>query len=521
MASTSYSIGVVSAINLTTGGAGYSTAPAVVLTGGGGAGATATATLGTSTVTNGFVTVVNLTTGGSGYSTVPTVTISGGGGTGATAVATIATSTTVTGLVLDSTGSQCYATAPAVSFTGGGPGTGATAHATLESTKSCIYSWTAPSSPQCTNKLTAANGYNPIDQKSGVTFNAGNGSFSGTLLVRNADDKSPNAFTIEDPGHDTVGYASNFTSFLKLGGTAWADCGNISVTATTGYRLQSITLDTPGSGYTSTPTVTIGSGSGTAVPGPTAHSGVGNLGVISVTLTNGGAGYTSNPTVSFSGGGGSGAAATATIQTTSVSTSFVASVSVTNGGTGYTTAPSVSFSGGGGAGAVAVATITTSTVTNAYIDHIDVSPHGSGYSSNPTVTITGGAVTVPATAWAQIDGGTKFGQVWLLTSFAQTKSGARSMLQWEVASPVMGVGELPALTLDGPNPHIDAMPNSQNFTIQGADANSCGETPDSLHPAIDGYDDPNASPATQSVATIINSLPRPDHYTGLGGTPSV
>ena len=80
------------------------------------------------------------------------------------------------------------------------------------------FSWTAPSSPQCTNKLTAARGYSPADQKSGVTFNQGNGSFSGTLLVRAADDKSPNSFTIEDPGHDTVGYSANFTSYLKLGG---------------------------------------------------------------------------------------------------------------------------------------------------------------------------------------------------------------------------------------------------------------------------------------------------------------
>ncbi len=152
MASTSLTNGVVSVVNLTTGGAGYSSVPAVLLSGGGGAGATATATLGTSTVTNGFVTTVTLTTGGSGYSTAPTVTISGGGGAGATAVATIATSTTVTGITLDSTGSQCYSTAPTVSITGGG-GSGAAAHATLEAAKSCIFSWTAPSSPQCTNKL--------------------------------------------------------------------------------------------------------------------------------------------------------------------------------------------------------------------------------------------------------------------------------------------------------------------------------------------------------------------------------
>src|SRR5262249_40325132 len=117
--------------------------------------------------------------------------------------------------------------------------------------------------------------------------------------------------------------------------------------------------------------------------------------------------------------------------------------------------------------------------------------------------------------------GVKFGQVWLLTSYAQTKSGARSMLQMEVASPVLGIGWGGALTLDGPNPVIDAMPNSSNFTVMGQDAHSCSDPADPDHPAIDGYDDPNASPPTNSVSTIVNSLPRPLNYTGSGGTPSV
>src|SRR5262249_43160597 len=158
---------------------------------------------------------------------------------------------------------------------------------------------------------------------------------------------------------------------------------------------------------------------------------------------------------------------------------------------------------------------------NYYVHHIDVNPQGTGYTSDPTVTITGGAVTTPATAWAQISGGVKFGQVWLLTSYAQTKSGARAMLQMEVASPVLGIGWGGALTLDGPNPVIDAMPNSSNFTVMGQDAHSCSDPADPDHPAIDGYDDPNASPPTNSVSTIVNSLPRPLNYTGSGGTPSV
>jgi hypothetical protein len=55
------------------------------------------------------------------------------------------------------------------------------------------------------------------------------------------------------------------------------------------------------------------------------------------------------------------------------------------------------------------------------------------------------------------------------------------------------------------------MPNSMNFQITGADGNSCHELQDPDHPAIDGYDDPNASPPTVSVETIIDSLPRPEN----------
>jgi hypothetical protein len=62
-------------------------------------------------------------------------------------------------------------------------------------------------------------------------------------------------------------------------------------------------------------------------------------GVSAVSVTDGGSGYASAPTVTFTGGGGTGAAATATI-----TAGVVTSVSVTTAGTGYTTAPTVAFS---------------------------------------------------------------------------------------------------------------------------------------------------------------------------------
>lgn len=74
--------------------------------------------------------------------------------------------------------------------------------------------------------------------------------------------------------------------------------------------------------------------------------------VTGVTVTGGGAGYTSAPTVTFTGGGGTGAEATAT-----VSGGAVTAVTVTKVGTGYTSAPTVSFTGGG---ATTAATATAS-----------------------------------------------------------------------------------------------------------------------------------------------------------------
>lgn len=74
--------------------------------------------------------------------------------------------------------------------------------------------------------------------------------------------------------------------------------------------------------------------------------------VASVTVNSGGSNYTSAPTVTFSGGGGTGAAGTATI-----SGGRVTAVTMTSGGSGYTGAPTVSFSAGGGSSASGTAVI--------------------------------------------------------------------------------------------------------------------------------------------------------------------
>ena len=81
----------------------------------------------------------------------------------------------------------------------------------------------------------------------------------------------------------------------------------------------------------------------------------------------------------------------------------IKSVSVTSGGAGYTTAPTVSFTGGGGSGATATAIVKDGAVTR-----IDIVKVGKDFTTTPTVVITGGTSSganpsTVATATANLD----------------------------------------------------------------------------------------------------------------------
>ena len=78
--------GSVTAINVTTGGSGYTTEPIVSITGGGATADNQASAI--AQITSGTVTGISLVSGGSGYTSVPTITITGGNGSGATATAT-------------------------------------------------------------------------------------------------------------------------------------------------------------------------------------------------------------------------------------------------------------------------------------------------------------------------------------------------------------------------------------------------------------------------------------------------
>jgi len=143
--------------------------------------------------------------------------------------------------------------------------------------------------------------------------------------------------------------------------------------------LTAITVLTPGSGYTSAPTVTITSSFGTLA---TATAAVDYSGVVTgITVDVAGGGYTA-PSVTISGG-------FATTDATATVTGSVDVITLTSGGTGFSQQPLVEFSmPNDPAGVQATASATMD--VNGVVDSITVVNPGSGYTTAPTVTITDG-----------------------------------------------------------------------------------------------------------------------------------
>ncbi len=80
--------------------------------------------------------------------------------------------------------------------------------------------------------------------------------------------------------------------------------------------------------------------------------------VTSITITNAGSGYTSFPSVTL------GTVSGATAATLGTVTGTVTGIAITNAGSGYTAAPNITFASGGGSGAAASAIGTTGAIEN-------------------------------------------------------------------------------------------------------------------------------------------------------------
>jgi len=464
------------ALTLNTGGTGYSllSPPSVTFSGGGGNGATATA----STVLKaGGIASSTLTNPGSGYTSVPTVSITNpGGGTGAVLTALVAGSP-ITGVNVSSGSNYCYPLGTnnlGVNFTPNPSGTGSSASATVNmTTQACISSITASTSCKSQKNSTLT--------MTSVPGGTGNG-FSANITLDNKGAVSSTAIT-------NVG---SYTSVpVGTQNVSVSGC-TIATTFTGGIQIQNISLASGGS-YVSQPNAVV-SGSNPTAPNatqPTLNAawtkGANNGQITAIQVTTPGTGYSCLTagcyTLSISGGGGSGATGNAT----SSSTVSVSGITLTNAGAGYTSVPTIVI-GGPGSGASATASLT-------------------------------GAQKL------------MLGNVYTLTSLAVTQSGSQAMVQMEagVTPPTAVKFQLGgALTINGANPNFST-PNSANLTINGNDANSCGETKGAALPAIGVADNfaqqcvvsggtPNPSDPSEQCG---NGLGKPNNYTGAQSAPDV
>ena len=279
-------------ILLTNAGFGYTEAPTISITGGGGSGAIATCSI--ETTEFGFIRF-DVTEPGSGYPTSPTVAIGTPTGPGAAATATVGSGGTITGFTL-STGGKFYGSSPIVTIASPSSRTGVVS--TLQATNS-----------GGTQTLPIGSGY------SNGIFETSGGTGTGLKVEVQINDFNQIA---EDP---TVAYSGH------------------------GYSVNDVVQIVGGNndGYIKVTAVTTGIGS-TA----TANSILTNGAVTGFTITNPGSGYVTSPIVSIANTFGdkdysSSGLTTAIVRANVSTTNVVSSIHIVNPGLGYSPAQPVTI----------------------------------------------------------------------------------------------------------------------------------------------------------------------------------
>lgn len=231
--------------------------------------------------------------------------------------------------------------------------------------------------PQTT--LTSA-GANYVGQPTIIAFG---GHGSGIALSADVTNGSITAINVIDPG---TGYVvGDIVQAIFSGGGS--DTGARLGSALSPAPLNEIIVLVTGSGYLSPPLVSITGGGGS---GAAATANLTGTQVTSITLTNPGSGYTSAPVIALvPTSGGSGGVAQATVVA-----SPVGAIGVADGGTNYFGIPALTIEGGSGSGATAHVVLSGP----GPIETITVDNGGSGFTSLPAVDITDGGAGTGATA---------------------------------------------------------------------------------------------------------------------------
>ena len=289
------------------GGSGFVVAPSVLIAGGNGNGATATAIM-----VNGSITSILITNQGTGYSPSLQVVLTPSIAPSVPAVLgspIVSSDGHIISIPVVSGGSG-YSSA-SLSIIGGG-GSGFIANAVVVNG--------VITSINITNQ---GNNYNPLPTIIvGAPFSKQ--AVAGTPVL------TPEGNIISIPIIDSGdGYLSDPIISVIGAGSGATFVGNV-----VGGKLVSIKVENPGIGYLQPLTVTISAPYFSSASLGTAVFSSGSL--VSVPIITGGTGYINNPTVLISGGGGSGAKATATVVN-----GVVTGITITQVGSGYTSAPTI------------------------------------------------------------------------------------------------------------------------------------------------------------------------------------
>ena len=227
---------------------------------------------------------------------------------------------------------------------------------------------------QCYFNQTLNNTYLFVqNQVHGYTYNPATGAF-----IQLKDDNVVSV-VVETGGQ---AYTNPSVTFSAPAGGGTTATGTV---VTTGSSVTSIAINIGGSGYTSTPTVVIGTlwtTGATVTVGQQVYYGSnlytytvsGVTGATAPTFTSGTA-TDGTATIAYSG--------TVATAVATISNGVVNSITMSNEGSGYNAAPIISFTGGGGTGTTATATWQGGVVTG-----VTITNGGSGYTSTDTIVLT-------------------------------------------------------------------------------------------------------------------------------------
>jgi hypothetical protein len=266
-----------------------------------------TATMGSGTTAGKVALILANQNTGLTYATPPTVTLSApSAGTRATATATLDATGRIVGFVVTNAGAGYAATTPTVTVT---PTITAAVPLRIRG---------------ALNPLTSAYAYTDLTTAAPYTLSLAPGQETEVTVVVNRSAMTASSGAL----YGSLLRLTDSLNYSKI------DLGVSAVASDfTGLWAGAVALSQ------------VDQIQGNAVPpapGPAQTTAIVAAGAVTgVTVNSTAAQFSSTPTVVFTGGGGTGAAATAVIEKT-----FLARVTVTAGGTGYTSAPTISFSGG-------------------------------------------------------------------------------------------------------------------------------------------------------------------------------